>query len=62
MNIYLYFVKKGPASDVLLGVNITVQSKLLCNSDESYKGGILNGMFCAGSFEGGSDSCQGCMK
>lgn len=46
------FLKQGPTSDVLLGVNITVQSKQQCNSDESHRGGILNGMFCAGPFEG----------
>lgn len=62
MNFYLYFLKKGPASAVLLGVNITVQSTVLCNSDESYNGGLLNGMFCAGPFEGGLDSCQGCIN
>ena len=35
-----------------MGVNITVQSKELCNSGESHRGGILEGMFCAGPFEG----------
>lgn len=53
VNEYLFiFLKQGPTSDVLLGVNITVQSKQRCNSDESHRDGILNGMFCAGPFEG----------
>lgn len=62
MNIYLFCLKQGPTSDVLLSVNITVQLKQLCNSNVSHEGGILNGMFCAGPFEGGSDSCQGCFQ
>lgn len=50
---------QGPASEPLMAVNLTVNSKDSCNSRTSHNGGVGAGMFCAGPFEGGKDSCQG---
>ncbi|KAL0979879.1 hypothetical protein UPYG_G00191050 [Umbra pygmaea] len=50
----------GVPSDVLLGVNLKVIDRRVCNSPERYRGSITNGMFCAGSTNNReADSCQG---
>lgn len=47
------------SSPYLVAANITINSKRDCNRQESHAGTVVNGMFCAGPFNGGVDSCQG---
>jgi trypsin len=43
----------------LVAANVNVNSRSECNQANRYDGDVLNGMFCAGPFTGGIDSCQG---
>lgn len=52
-------VENGTASLHLLGVNLTVIPKHICNAQNSYGGMVKSNMFCAGAMDGGRDSCQG---
>ena len=38
--------------------NVTTQPRTLCSQPSSYGNNMKPGMFCAGPFEGGIDSCQ----
>lgn len=49
----------GPGAIDLLGAEVPIVSTAVCNERDSYDGGILPSMFCAGKMEGGVDSCQG---
>lgn len=49
----------GPGSDQLLFAEPPVVTNAVCDEPESYDGGILASMFCAGAREGGLDACQG---
>jgi len=44
-------------ADRLRAVNLTVNDRKECNQKSSWNGEIRIGMFCAGSFEGGSGPC-----
>ena len=46
-----------PAS--LLAVNLIINSRAACNQPNRHSGSVKIGMFCAGPFAGGIDSCQG---
>ncbi|KAG4073309.1 hypothetical protein HA402_002654 [Bradysia odoriphaga] len=47
----------GPHSINLRHVNVTIMDRARCN--RSYGGQIRREMICAGTYEGGKDSCQG---
>lgn len=56
----LEYVEDRPTSSPwLVAANISINSKADCNRVQSHDGTVGNGMFCAGPFEGGIDSCQG---
>ncbi|GAB1298560.1 Granzyme A [Apodemus speciosus] len=52
---------KSPPSDTLREVNITVIDRKICNDEKHYnlKPVIGLNMICAGSLQGGKDSCNG---
>lgn len=49
----------GSGSDVLMGAEIPLVERDVCNREESYNGQITEMMMCAGEREGGVDACQG---
>jgi trypsin len=49
----------GNQPNRLVAANVNVNSRSECNQANRYGGDVLNGMFCAGPFAGGIDSCQG---
>ena len=50
-------VEGGTSSDVLLFVNVPLQSESQCSA--AYPGRITNNMVCAGPRRGGKDACKG---
>lgn len=49
----------GSGSNELLGANVPLVSREICNHPAAYAGRVTTNMFCAGLREGGIDSCQG---
>lgn len=54
-----YDEDRPQSSPWLVAANISINSKAHCNRKTSHDGTVGKGMFCAGPFEGGKDSCQG---
>lgn len=50
------FREDATAVRYLMAVNLTVNSRAMCNRLDSHAGGVQRGMFCAGPFEGGKDT------
>ncbi|KAJ6637746.1 Trypsin-1, partial [Pseudolycoriella hygida] len=50
-------IRKGSSSSTLQRVNVSIADRVRCNM--AYGGMIGDGMLCAGTTEGGKDSCQG---
>jgi hypothetical protein len=53
------FDENATAVRWLMAVSLNVNSRQSCNRPSSHGGGVKKGMFCAGPFEGGKDTCQG---
>jgi secreted trypsin-like serine protease len=56
----LEYSEDSPVSSPwLVAANISINSRRECNDRNHHDGTVGRGMFCAGPFEGGRDSCQG---
>lgn len=53
------FQENARAVRWLMAVNISVNARSKCNRVTSHAGSVIRGQFCAGSFDGGQDTCQG---
>lgn len=51
-------LKNGTASARLLRVDVGIIERSICNRITSYNGAVKDGMICAGTMDGGRDSCQ----
>lgn len=49
---------KGKISAVLKEAQVEIIPSSLCNSSSAYGGLVNQNMICAGSWSGGTDSCQ----
>lgn len=61
--MWFFFVEireyeKPPQSIDLMITNVSVVPWEICNGPHAYKGLVGKHAFCAGSMEGGADSCQ----
>lgn len=45
-------------SDVLLQASVQVIDSARCNAEDAYQGDVTTEMLCAGTLQGGVDSCQ----
>lgn len=45
-------------SDVLLQASVQVIDSARCNAEDAYQGDVTAEMLCAGTLQGGVDSCQ----
>lgn len=48
----------GKMSDVLLQASVQVIDSARCNAEDAYQGDVTAEMLCAGTLQGGVDSCQ----
>lgn len=48
----------GKMSDVLLQASVQVIDRARCNAEDAYQGDVTAEMLCAGTLQGGVDSCQ----
>ena len=63
INLIFFFVslkQSGSITPTILQMaNVTTNPRAMCARSTSYGSNMKAGMFCAGPFEGGVDSCQG---
>lgn len=52
-------IESGSTSVLLRAVDVNIIDQKYCNDIYYNKYGITKNMTCAGSFDGGKDSCQG---
>lgn len=48
----------GKMSDTLLQASVQVIDSARCNAEDAYQGEVTAGMLCAGTPQGGKDTCQ----